>query len=379
MVILYIILALFFLVLLIRYCRKNTLFDKIPWLWENVGRPLRDYILNTTVRKITLAYFTVMNGLTFSLPIRKISAFLSDGRQIGWLSFELDDGNIDLWTTIIATLATISYYIFLRHEARKLDASSDGTLYKIQEDLSEIKDLQHKMLHNKKDCVMLFSEGVNTMVLRPLFKQVTYIPRKRNETATSDVVSSDAKNSLTQSAILGSLSPSWIDSILKERTKIVKPTDFKLVIGEHNRSLSEVKLELHCTGEDALDDVYLQIRTDNLDIQFYDSDKEYNSSLHTDLSDMTRRYQNRRVEEKRVTSHIQSINGGMMFSIIPFFVKTPFNCRSFDLLWSVNARGFKKDDSLHVTVNPELDYECKHTDDVDRSTEIIECVEDIER
>ena len=67
-----------------------------------------------------------------------------------------------------------------------------------------------------------------------------------------------------------------------------------------------------------------------------------------------------------------------MFSIIPFFVKAPFNCRSFDLLWSVNARGFKKDDSLHVTVNPELDYECKHTDEVDRSTEIIECVEDIE-
>ena len=83
MTILFIIFSIISIWLLIAYGMKKTIFQHLPWLWENIGKPLRDYMLVTSVRKITLAYFSLVSGLSVSLPLRKFSACVANGESIG--------------------------------------------------------------------------------------------------------------------------------------------------------------------------------------------------------------------------------------------------------------------------------------------------------
>ena len=128
----------------------------------------------TSVRKITLAYFSLVSGLSVSLPLRKFSACVANGESIGWLSVELDDSNIDLYTCITIVAATVAYVWFLKYETAVLNSNNKSWIDKLMKKIDDAINFLSLIALSKKGCQVLFADGSSEIVINPLFKMATY-------------------------------------------------------------------------------------------------------------------------------------------------------------------------------------------------------------
>jgi len=375
MIIIFLIIAVISIGLLIAYWRKKPIFRHIPWLWNNIGRPLRDYLLVTSVRKITLAYFTLISGLSISIPWRKISACVSDGKSIGWLSFELDDGDIDIYTCIAVLAVTIAYVYFIKYETAKLDNNKQSWIDRLFEKIDDSQKLLSLIAQNKKECEVSFADGSNEIVIQPRFKRITYVHQSLSTVGKTSM--SSTKKDLTTSVIQGGLSGKYMQALI-DKQQCVQYARFYVCIGKHLLSYAPIDIILHSTGRDPLDDVYLQIEADNEDVRITDTNRELNG-LNVNLMELQCRLQNRQVTNNKVRSHVATINGGLEFKIKTFYVKPPHDCKDFNLIWKVNARSFQRMGALHVKVSPEYIYERRTTQEDAMRTVVEDYEEDIKQ
>ena len=44
----------------------------MPWIWKNMAKPIFQYFFVTTVRKITIRYFSLLAGLALTNPMLKL-------------------------------------------------------------------------------------------------------------------------------------------------------------------------------------------------------------------------------------------------------------------------------------------------------------------
>ena len=68
-----ILIVIFFLcILAVLYLSKPKWLEKrMPWIWEHIGSPIFRYYFVTTVRKITIIYFSTFGAIAAANPILK--------------------------------------------------------------------------------------------------------------------------------------------------------------------------------------------------------------------------------------------------------------------------------------------------------------------
>lgn len=375
MIILFIIIGVIFISCLIAYWNKKPIFYHVPWLWNNIGKPLRDYIMVVSVRRITLSYFLIISGLSFSLPFRKILACISNGESVSWMSIEFDESNIDIFTCITIIVITIAYLFFIRYETAVLDNNRQSWIDRLLKKIDEITNMLNLIAQNKKECHVSFSNGSNEITINPLFKIVRYERRPEKEEGKTYVAS--PKNTALETVIKGCLSQEYIQSISSKYNHKVKPLDLYVCIGKELKSYSPIDITFHSIGRDPLDDVYLQIIADNEKVKIIDTNREVNT-IYVDIMEFKRRLNNRHIKDNTVNVHINTINGGMDYSINTFYIKVPHDCNELNLLWRVNARSFRKEGILHIIVSPNYVAENRISNN-DNSGTFIEDVEEFIR
>lgn len=66
------IIILFLCILAVLYLSKPKWLEKrMPWIWEHIGAPIFRYYFVTTVRKITIIYFSTFGAIAAANPILK--------------------------------------------------------------------------------------------------------------------------------------------------------------------------------------------------------------------------------------------------------------------------------------------------------------------
>lgn len=106
----------------------------MPWIWEHIGSPIFRYYFTTTVRKITIIYFSTFGAIAAANPILKLCFKINWNTKNGDIWASLDWGNdwIDITCVILALLLTFAYSIYILYERKKLQIPSDETLSSIK-------------------------------------------------------------------------------------------------------------------------------------------------------------------------------------------------------------------------------------------------------
>lgn len=349
-----------------------------PWLWKNIGMPLRDYLIVTSVRKITLIYFGVVSGLSVSIPWRRITAFVHSGNTDILLSLEYDDSALDIYTCIAIAAISFGYYILMRYETAKLKAGEITWIDKLMSSSEECNSLLGLIACAKKDCVVVFSDGTSEHVIEPIYRQVYYQTFGDMEMKHPEPIDTSNTSAAVEHIVSGSLSTAYLQSLAEKSSMTVRPPKVSLVIGTINKSFVPIDLTLSCIDRDPLDNVDLQILADRDDIIIEDDNKDLSTS-NIDLFDLDSRIKNRRIHDNAVSIKIPTINGGMVYHIRTFYVKVPYDCTDFYLRWDINARSYQNGGKLHVIVNPEYVPVYRKTHDNKTYMEYTDYVEDITR
>lgn len=100
--------------------------NRWPWVWENIGRPLMNYFFVTSVRKVTIRYFSIIALLNIGYPISKIVFNAKTPNYQFSTAFELDNTILDISAIILSLLLTIGYIFFILYEKSKVDKANDS-------------------------------------------------------------------------------------------------------------------------------------------------------------------------------------------------------------------------------------------------------------
>lgn len=107
---------------------------RMPWIWEHIGAPIFRYYFVTTVRKITIIYFSTFGAIAAANPILKLCFKINWNTKNGdiWASLDWRNDWIDITCVILALLLTFAYCIYILYERKKLQIPSDATLSSIK-------------------------------------------------------------------------------------------------------------------------------------------------------------------------------------------------------------------------------------------------------
>lgn len=119
------------------YKKGDKLAQYLPWLWKHIGQPLFNYLFVTSIRKVTVVYFGFMGSISISIPIRRVIFYFTHEKTQLQTLLEFDNSILDLTTIILGVLGTLSYFVFIIYEMRKLKTEVDrGTLSDIVEEVT---------------------------------------------------------------------------------------------------------------------------------------------------------------------------------------------------------------------------------------------------
>ena len=119
-----IILIVFTIVLIFLFVKMMG--NRWPWIWENIGRPLMNYFFVTSVRKVTIRYFSTIALLNIGYPISKIILNAKTPNYQFSTAFELDNTILDISAIMLSMMLTIGYFLFIRYEKSKVDKANDS-------------------------------------------------------------------------------------------------------------------------------------------------------------------------------------------------------------------------------------------------------------
>lgn len=114
----------------------------MPWIWKNMAKPIFQYFFVTTVRKITIRYFSLLAGLALTNPMLKLWVKVNwnaDNRSI-LVCLDWNQDWIDYMSLGIAILATIVYFVFIRYEFKKLREPSCEILDAVKDSDEKINE-----------------------------------------------------------------------------------------------------------------------------------------------------------------------------------------------------------------------------------------------
>lgn len=133
---------LLFILIILYLTKPKWLVRKMPWIWKNIGKPIFQYFFVTTVRKVTIGYFSILAGIALTNPLLKLSLRVNWDTGNRNIFILLDWGNdwIDYTSLCIALLATGSYIIFVIYEIRKLRDPSTDILDEIKDDCEKANE-----------------------------------------------------------------------------------------------------------------------------------------------------------------------------------------------------------------------------------------------
>lgn len=136
-VILAIVICILVAIIFAFYKKGDELAQYLPWLWKHIGQPLFNYLFVTSIRKVTIVYFGFMGSISISIPIRRVIFYFTHEKTQIQTLLEFDDSILDLTTIILGVLSTLSYFVFIIYEIRKLKTEVDrGTLSDIVEEVT---------------------------------------------------------------------------------------------------------------------------------------------------------------------------------------------------------------------------------------------------
>ena len=106
----------------------------MPWIWEHIGSPIFRYYFVTTVRKISIIYFSTFGAIAAANPILKLCFKVNWNTNSGdvWASLDWGNDRIDITCVVLAFFITIAYCIYILYERKKLQIPSDEVLSDIK-------------------------------------------------------------------------------------------------------------------------------------------------------------------------------------------------------------------------------------------------------
>lgn len=333
---------------LLCYRYRKLVKKYLPCIWKIAYKLLR-HIFTITDRKITLSAIVGIAGFSSIVPISRVFAYNKTGNTETLIGFDLS--NPSDMVSIIGILSIVivySLYVFClkRHSEGKTVFLLDSILDK----LDEIK----RLLIGDRDCQIISTDS-DSFEIHPVFKNVIYSPKP----APSPVKTDKAK-SVAEAIIKGNS----LETLLKAyengdgAQNVVQPVTITSIHTKTNKSLAPFAMTFWNSGKDPLDDVHIFLNPSNEEISFYDTNVEY--AMFSNLADMDMdiRRRSRYVSKnnKEVHISIDKINGGMIKKIIPFYIRVPYDCKQFQICWSVNARSFKKNGTIDVSVESQDEY-----------------------
>lgn len=152
-------LSIFIIIYLVN---PDLIIRNLPWIWKNIAKPIFQYFFVTTVRKITICYFSVLSVFAIANPILKLWVrvdWKAENRNI-LVCLDWSQDWIDYMSLGIATLATIAYVVFILYEFRKLREPS----YEI---LDAIKDSDERINEKLNFALKRVTNNGVTRVLIP--------------------------------------------------------------------------------------------------------------------------------------------------------------------------------------------------------------------
>ena len=85
--------------------------NRWPWVWENIGRPLMNYFFVTSVRKVTIRYFSVLIVFNSGFPLLKLGINLTTPDYTFSTAFSFENTWLDWLSIILSLCATLVYMI----------------------------------------------------------------------------------------------------------------------------------------------------------------------------------------------------------------------------------------------------------------------------
>ena len=120
----YLIVIAVVVVLFLTYRFRDRLEKYMPWIWENIGKPIFNYFFVISVRKVTMMYFATMAGLCIAFPA--IQFAIDKDHNIN-AAVTFNGSNFDWAAVIIAALLTIGYTIYILFETKYHKENEDDS------------------------------------------------------------------------------------------------------------------------------------------------------------------------------------------------------------------------------------------------------------
>lgn len=181
------------------------------------------------------------------------------------------------------------------------------------------------------DCNLLFDSITDEIIIQPLYRR-EFFGFKNNETVREDKEIPFKVLSFKK----GHFSGNPFNSIGGLAQPISK---------EVNKSISPIYLAFFNTGNEALENSKLTIRSTDPSIEFLDSDTEYYMSPHVQSI-----YDPMEINDHYVTVDLKDVNPGDCQNLDPFFLFAPFEIEKFTLRWEFSSKRFRKTGELTIGV-----------------------------
>lgn len=104
--------------------------NRWPWVWENIGRPLMNYFFVTSVRKVTIRYFSALIVFNSGFPLLKLGINLTTPDYTFSTAFSFENTWFDWLSIILSLCATLVYIKYIGYE-KYLIEKADGTVNQV--------------------------------------------------------------------------------------------------------------------------------------------------------------------------------------------------------------------------------------------------------
>lgn len=190
------------------------------------------------------------------------------------------------------------------------------------------------------DCSLCFLSNeifTNEITINPFYKHIHYTPQKEENKGTN----------------IPGISPNPLAPILNIQQLFGKLPKTSLA-ETINYSLAPLKLVFKNMGAEPLDNLKIQIVTDNENVTFaksniVDSFSSIWDETHDDLF----------ISEKSITQESSTLNPDDSISLRTFYIHVPHDLDKLELHWKLTSRRYKKEGTLYIHVAPQYFTETK--------------------
>lgn len=236
-------------------------------------------------------------------------AFLSEGEKISQLPFDINHDTI----THFNNESGLQYLLLgIKRVLKQVDADREN-------------------LTPSFDCKLLFDSITDEIIIQPLYRR-EFFGFNNSET--------EREEKEIPFKVLSFINGHFSGKPFNSRGGLAQP-----ISKEVNKSISPIYLAFFNTGNEALENSKLIIRSTDPSIEFFDSDTEYYMFPHVQSI-----FDPMEINDHYVTVDLKDVNPGDCQNLDPFFLFVPYEIKEFTLCWEFSSKHFRKKGELTIGV-----------------------------